>query len=433
MRLISTCGHGADASFREAIVAGLAPDGGLYMPVNVPRIAPDTVESWRGLPFGRLASALARTLLAGEFSDDVITRLTEAALDFPVPTRPLTDRLSLLELFHGPTLAFKDFGARFLARFFGHVLAERGDHATILVATSGDTGSAVARGFLNVPAIRVVVLYPAAKVSPFQESQMATLGGNITAVRVPGVFDDCQRLVKAAFRDPALTSLNLSSANSINIGRLLPQSFYYVASALAVSPRATDRVTFVVPSGNLGNLTAGLLAARMALPGARFVAACNANDVLPEYLDTGAYRARPSIQTISNAMDVGNPSNFARLLVLCRNAQQMTSVVTGERVDEQDTRRSIRDAWCADGVVLDPHAAVGYAAARRHLARGADGPIVVLATAHPAKFGDTVREVLGFEPELPESEHGWQAKPVLAVDLPDVRSISLAELLLSLE
>ncbi len=432
MRLASTSGRTPETTFSDALVRGLAPDGGLYAPVDLPRFAPATIDAWRGLPFGDVAAGLARAILAGEFPDEVIERLTRDALDFPVPTRILDDRLSVLELFHGPTLAFKDVGARFLARFFGWLAAERGDTATILVATSGDTGSAVARGFWNVPGIRVVVLYPAGKVSPFQEAQMATIGGNITAVRVPGVFDDCQRLVKTAFREPALARLGLSSANSINIGRLLPQSFYYVAATPAAAARSTDPITFVVPSGNLGNLTAGLLASRMAIPQARFVAACNANDVLPEYLDTGTYRSRPSVQTISNAMDVGDPSNFARLLAIAGDAAGMRPMIRGERVTDADTRAAIRDAWRAHGVVLDPHTAVGYRAAMRLLEAGREGPVVVLATAHPAKFADTVREELGFEPELPEAERDWRSRPLQAVDLPDTRLTSFVDLLKSL-
>lgn len=432
MRLVSTNGRAPASTFSDALLRGLAPDGGLYVPVDLPRFAPAAVDAWRGLPFGDAAAELARGLLADEFPDEVIEQLTRDALNFPIPTRTLDGRLSVLELFHGPTLAFKDIGARFLARFFGRLVALRGETATILVATSGDTGSAVARGFWNVPGIRVVVLYPAGKVSPFQEAQMATIGGNITAVRVPGVFDDCQRLVKAAFAVRELAGLGLSSANSINIGRLLPQSFYYVAATLAVATRSTDSITFVVPSGNLGNLTAGLLASRMAIPHAQFVAACNINDVLPEYLDTGAYRSRPSVQTISNAMDVGDPSNFARLLAIAGDAAAMRPDIRGERVTDDDTRAAIRDAWRVHGVVLDPHTAVGYRAATRLLHGGTEGPVVVLATAHPAKFADTVREELGFEPELPESERDWRSRPLQAVDLPDTRLPSFVDLLRSL-
>jgi threonine synthase len=335
----------------------------------------------------------------------------------------LEERLFALELFHGPTLAFKDFGARFMARLFGHALAERGGHATILVATSGDTGSAVARGFAGVPGVRVVVLYPAGKVSPFQEAQMATIGGNVDALRVPGTFDDCQRLVKAAFRDPALSALHLSSANSINIGRLLPQSFYYVAGYLAVAGASGQPVVFSVPSGNLGNLTAGVLAARMGVPIAGFIAATNVNDVLPEFLTSGRYRARPSIATISNAMDVGDPSNFARLLYLSDGSvDTMRKYVRGERITERETRDAIRRAYGRSGLVLDPHGAVAYAAARTYVASTDERhPVIALLTAHPAKFGDAIRAELGFEPQLPEQERDWLSRPVLATDLADTR------------
>jgi threonine synthase len=420
MRLFSTNHQSPIVGFREALRQGLAPDGGLYLPIELPRVVAGELAAWQSLPFDTLAVRLAERLLRDEFPEDVLGRLVADALNFPVPTVPQDDGLFLLELFHGPTLAFKDFGARFLARLFGYLLAERGGHATILVATSGDTGSAVARGFAGVPGIRVVVLYPAGKVSPFQEAQMAALGGNVTAVRVPGVFDDCQRLVKAAFVDPDLAHLRLSSANSINIGRLLPQMFYYFAGYLAAAPRPGDPVVFSVPSGNLGNLTAGVLASHMGLPVSRFIAATNVNDVLPEFLSTGVLRARPSIATLSNAMDVGDPSNFARLAALHEgSAERMGAAIRGERVTESETRAAIRHAHAQKGTILDPHAAVAYAAARR--GRGEPGrtaPIVVLATAHPAKFAAAIFEELGIEPELPAADRDWRTWQLRAVDLP---------------
>jgi threonine synthase len=435
MRLSSTGGRAPSVSFGEALLAGIAPDGGLYLPDAVPPIDAGDLASWRGRPFQDVACRLAERWLSDEFAAPVLGRLVSEALDFPVPTVEVDRGLRVLELFHGPTLAFKDFGARFLARFFGHLLARRGDHATILVATSGDTGSAVARGFAGVDAVRVVVLYPAGKVSAFQESQMATVGGNVTAVRVPGTFDDCQRLVKAAFPDPALTRLHLSSANSINIGRLLPQSFYYVFSYLSVAARPGDAVVFSVPSGNLGNLTAGVLARRMGLPAGRFVAATNVNDVLPEYLTTGAYRARPSIPTLSNAMDVGDPNNFARLVTLCgMGVEAMRAIVRGERVTETETRQEIRETYAGAGYVLDPHGAVACAAARRWQGDTAPGaPVVALATAHPAKFADAIAAELGFAPALPEHERGWRTKPLLAVGLPDSTSETFRDFLLALQ
>ncbi len=438
MMLTSTAGRSAPVNFREALARGLAPDGGLYQPVSLPAFGASHIESWRGLPLSALAIRLAAELLAGEFPEPVIERLVGEAINFPAPTVEVEPGHFVLELFHGPTLAFKDFGARFLARLFGHLLGETGTRAMILVATSGDTGSAVAQGFFGVANIRVVVLFPSGKVSPFQQAQMATLGGNITAVGVPGTFDDCQRLVKSAFLDSGLASLRLSSANSINIGRLLPQSFYYVASYLEVTRRVGDPVVFSVPSGNLGNLTAGLLAQRMGLPIARFVAASNVNDVLPEFLATGAYRARPATPTLSNAMDVGDPNNFPRLMALHDgDLARVRENVEGVVVDEAATRATIRDTWRRTGYLLDPHGAVGYAAGQRFIARRPgtaqpDCPVVSLATAHPGKFGAAIREELGFEPELPAQHRGWESKRLLDESLPDTAYHSFKEFLLAL-
>lgn len=419
MRLTSTGGQAQPVTFAEALQRGIAPDGGLYLPVTLPRFAAPQLEAWRGLSLPALAVRLSEELLDGEFPPSVIADLVSSAIDFPAPTVAVEPGRFVLELFHGPTLAFKDFGARFLARLFGHLLGESGARATILVATSGDTGSAVAQGFFGVPHIRVVVLYPTGKVSPFQRAQMATLGGNITAVSVPGTFDDCQRLVKSAFLDPDLSALGLSSANSINIGRLLPQAFYYLASYLAIVDRVGDPVIFSVPSGNLGNLTAGVLAQRMGLPVERFVAATNVNDVLPEFLATGVYRARAARPTISNAMDVGDPNNFPRLMALHGGDRaSLAGNVHGHVIDEAETRATIRETWARSSYLLDPHGAVGYAAGLRQRAASRPGtPIVSLATAHPGKFGGAIREELGFEPQLPDRFRDWAARPLLDVPL----------------
>ncbi len=424
MRLVSTRGQAA-ATFGDALLQGLAPDGGLYIPERIEPFPPGAIASWRGLPIGSVAWHVLSHLLGDEVPARDLEPLVRDAFDFPAPAVPVEDRRFVLELFHGPTLAFKDFGARFLARVFGYLLARRGDHATILVATSGDTGSAVAQGFFGVPRVRVIVLYPEGKVSPFQEAQMATLGGNVTAVRVPGTFDDCQRLVKRAFRDATLTDKHLSSANSINIGRLVPQAVYYFAAWLQV---AGDRgpVVFSVPSGNLGNITAGVIAQRLGLPVARFVAACNVNDVLPEYLRTGRLRTRPSVATLSNAMDVGDPNNFARLLALHGGQDDaLCANVKGMVVTDDETRSTLRGLYARTGYLVDPHTAVGYEAARRSAAASEVGggdrlPHIVLGTAHPAKFGDVVREELGFVPALPEAYKDWQTRPLRAHRLADV-------------
>ena len=427
-----------ERSFRQAALDGLAPGGGLYLPSTLPRASLAEIASWRGQPIAEVAAHVLGRLVGDEFDEAVFDRLTRDAFSFEAPLVTTADGLHVLELFHGPTLAFKDFGARFLGRVFGALLAERGDHATILVATSGDTGSAVAQGFHGIARLRVVVLYPAGKVSRFQESQMATLGGNVSAVKVPGVFDDCQRLVKTAFCDPDLHALHLSSANSINIGRLLPQAVYSFTALLSLAEPSfgspLPEAIFSVPSGNLGNLTAGVIAQRTGLPAARFLAACNLNDVLPEFLRTGGYRARPSIATASNAMDVGDPSNFVRLAALHEDSlEAMRANLSGYRVDERDTRATIREVYERTGYLLDPHGAIGYAAALRYRQETGDcRPIVTLATAHPAKFGEVIREELGFEPALPPEYEGWESRPVLAHAIVDTRYETFKDWLSSL-
>jgi len=419
MKLASTRHAAPSVTFRGALLRGLAPDGGLYLPTSLPPIGSDVMASWRGLSIGEVAVRVLTHLVGDEFGREALAGLARDAFDFPAPTVRLDAALSVLELFHGPTLAFKDFGARFLARVFGYLLKERGDHATILVATSGDTGSAVAQAFHGIPLVQVVVLYPAGRVSPFQEAQMATLGGNVTAIRVPGTFDNCQWLVKKAFLDERLARLNLSSANSINIGRLLPQAVYYVSSWLEAGGREAGEVVFAVPSGNLGNLTAGVIAQRLGLPVGRFLAATNLNDVLPDYLRTGTYRARPARQTMSNAMDVGDPSNLPRLIEIHGNAlDALRANVTGMSIDEAETRRTIRETYREAAYLLDPHSAVGIAAATRARTEiGERRPIIALATAHPAKFGDVIREELGFDPDMPDRWRGWESRIVRAEEL----------------
>ncbi|MDQ8192366.1 threonine synthase [Roseibacillus persicicus] len=390
---------------KEAVLRSLPADRGLYMPEEITPLPASFWESWRDLSLGELGFQVTRHLLGDAIPDEDLRPLVEEAINFPAPLYQLTDKLSVLELFHGPTLAFKDFGARFMARLMGYLTKDDGRELTVLVATSGDTGGAVASAFHNVPGTKVVILYPKGGVSDLQEKQLTTLGGNITALEVSGTFDDCQRLVKAAFSDRELSErLNLTSANSINISRLIPQSFYYFEAARQL-PEGI-KPTFIVPSGNFGNLTAGLLAQRLGLPIEKFVAATNTNDVVPRYLLGGTYEPRPSVATISNAMDVGAPSNFARMVDLfARPAKpaaeklteadaldEMSAHLQGLAYTDTATRHAIREVWENHRYALCPHTAVAYLAAKDI---ETPGHKIILSTAHPAKFLPTMEEELG--------------------------------------
>jgi len=385
---------------RQAVLAGLAPDGGLYMPEHIPVLPQRFFDELRSKSLHEIGFVVASTFLGDDVPAEELYKIVSGALNFEIPLVRVGDA-HVLELFHGPTLAFKDVGARFMARLMSYFVQsskkDDGRELTILVATSGDTGSAVANGFYNVPGIRVIVLYPSGKVSELQERQMTTLGGNITALEVDGVFDDCQRLVKQAFVDPSLmAALKLSSANSINIARLIPQMFYYFW-AMAQLPEGEPHVV-TVPSGNFGNITAGLMAKRMGLPIDRFIAATNENDVVPQYLISGEYQPRPSVATISNAMDVGAPSNFVRMLDLyAGDVQAMREDLVGIKISEQQTRETIARVQHQYGYTLDPHGAVAYNACERSVKRG-----VVIETASPAKFGDVVEQEIGMTIEIPE-------------------------------
>lgn len=391
--------------FREAVFAGLAPDGSLYRPVGTHDLS-ELFASFDGrTSYRACASRMTERLLAPEVDGALARRIAERAFAFSPVLRRLDERRQLLELFHGPTCAFKDFGAQFLAAAMEAFAETAGARIQVLVATSGDTGSAVAHAFHDRSGIDVVILYPSGRVSELQEKQLTTLGGNVHALEVSGSFDDCQRLAKEAFRDPALgRRLRLTSANSINIGRLLPQAFHYVWAA---APDRCDGAApvFCVPSGNFGHLTAGVYAWRWGLPVARFIAATNANDVVPRYLASGRFVPRPSLGTLSSAMDVGNPSNFERLLAAFGgDAGAMASAIDGFVVSDSDTRTGMRAAWDLHGALVDPHTAVGCVAADRFIATGAfpDRDVIVLSTAHPGKFAETVRDATGQEPELPE-------------------------------
>jgi threonine synthase len=413
MRLYSTNGGDKPVTFREAALRGLADDGGLFMPVEIPALPGAFWERCGAMPFAEIAQEMAFALVGDEIPREALRGIVRDAFNFDAPLVELAPDLFILELFHGPTLAFKDFGARFMARTLAYLRREEARDLTVLVATSGDTGSAVAHGFHNVAATRVVVLYPSGQVSRAQEQQLTTLGGNVSALEVRGTFDDCQRMVKAAFRDPEIRArLELTSANSINIARLLPQAFYYVW-AFAQSDGARGGPVFAVPSGNFGNLTAGLIARRMGLPARHFIAATNVNDVVPGYLADGVFAPRASLQTLSSAMDVGDPSNFARMLALFDGGHAlMASAISGYRFTDAETLDGMRELYDTYGYVVDPHTAVGYLGSRAYVAAGgAAGMRIVLATAHPAKFAAVCREALGMEVELPEALRGALEKP----------------------
>jgi threonine synthase len=372
------------------------------MPAEIARHSPEQIHEFRTLPEAETNVRVLQPFVSPELPEEVLRQITAEAIDFPAKVVSLTPDLHILELFHGPTLAFKDFGARFLARLMGYFVRGESQQLTVLVATSGDTGSAVAHGFLGVPGIRVVILYPSRRVSEAQEKQFTTLGQNITALEVAGTFDDCQRLVKQAFSDAELSQrARLTSANSINVGRLLPQMLYYVA---ALCQLADAPVVVSVPSGNLGNLTAGLFAKRIGAPIAKFVAATNANDVVPRFLASGEFHPQPAKRTYSNAMDVGNPSNLARLLDLCGGSvPALRSEISAYSASDEETLREMRSTREQYSYLLDPHSAVGvlgWRAYQRERAEPAQG--LVLATAHPAKFAGVVQDAVGEAPPLPE-------------------------------
>ncbi len=388
-----------------AVLRGLAPDGGLYSPVELPVLSPERIQSLRTMPFSDLAFDIAQEFVGGEIPGDTLKALCTDAFNFEVPLKEIAPHTYVLELFHGPTCAFKDFGARFMARLFRHFLGKGGQPLTVLVATSGDTGSAVANAFFDTDPhapISVAILFPKGKVTPVQEKQMTTLGHNVTAYEVDGTFDDCQAIVKKALADDSVTSRRqLTSANSINIARLLPQVLYYVRAMVQLPQEAKPLIS--VPSGNLGNLTGGLIAHRMGAQAHQWIAACNRNDPFPTYLRTGVFAPHPSYETISNAMDVGNPSNLARISHLFGgDPSALREIVTGETVSDDETRREMRRCAQETGYVVCPHTAVGLAAGRRHLDTiSAKHPLVVVGTAHPAKFSATVEPEIGKPVEYP--------------------------------
>lgn len=404
MKYYSTNRKASDATLEEAVVKGLAADRGLYMPHNIRILPASFYEQIDQLSFQEIASQVADAFFGEDVPAGTLKQIVYDTLSFDVPVVRVKENIYSLELFHGPTLAFKDVGGRFMARLLGYFIRKEGKRqVNVLVATSGDTGSAVANGFLGVEGIHVYVLYPKGKVSEIQEKQFTTLGRNITAVEVDGTFDDCQALVKSAFMDQELNErMQLTSANSINVARFLPQAFYYFYAYAQMKKLGREKELVVcVPSGNFGNITAGLFAKRMGLPVKRFIAANNRNDIFYQYLKTGQYAPKPSVQTIANAMDVGDPSNFARILDLYEGSHDaIASEISGETYTDDQIRETVQLTYDETGYLLDPHGACGYRALSENLQPGEVG--VFLETAHPAKFLHTVEDIIGTDINIPE-------------------------------
>ena len=401
MMYYSTNGKAPDATLAKAVVNGLAEDRGLYMPRSIKKLPKDFFEQIQDLTFQELSCTVADAFFGEDIPADALHKMVCDTLSFDCPVVRVEDGIYALELFHGPTLAFKDVGARFMARMLGHFAGGR--EINVLVATSGDTGSAVANGFLGVEGVRVFVLYPKGKVSPIQECQFTTLGGNITALEIDGCFDDCQALVKNAFMDEALrAALPLTSANSINVARFLPQAFYYFNAYARLRKQGFGgQPVICVPSGNFGNLCAALFGAEMGLPVRRFIAANNANRVFFDFLQSGVYTPRPSLQTLANAMDVGDPSNFARIWELYgRSVDAIRARIGGCTVDDATIAATIRECLASTHYLLDPHGACGYRALKDGLQEGETG--IFCETAHPAKFKEKVEAITGAEVLVPE-------------------------------
>jgi threonine synthase len=422
MNYYSTRNKAEKRRFAEAALAGLAPDGGLYIPETIPLLPNAVASSLASLSFTDIAFEVIKPFVREDVPDTVLGDMVNAAYPFEAPLVPVGPYF-VLELFHGPTAAFKDFGARFMARVFSYLRRGEDKPLTILTATSGDTGGAVADGFFGVEGISVTVLYPKGRVTPLQEKQIAGLGGNIQAVAVEGSFDDCQKLVKEAFvRADLRKKRDLTSANSINIARLIPQAVYYIAGA-----GKRPGITYAVPSGNFGNLTAGVYAQKMGAPISRFIAATNSNKTVPDYLETGLYEGRPSLPTISNAMDVGSPSNFERLAAHW-SLDELRALMRGIWITDEETRQTIRRVHTETGYTLDPHGAVGWSALDKARIPGGLSPLAVLETAHPAKFVETVEPLVGNVP-VPPALAKALSRDISSVTIPaDIES--LVELML---
>lgn len=419
MEYYSTNGKAGRATLQEAVVKGLAADKGLFMPEVIKTLPSSFFDKMKDMSFQEIAYTVADAFFGEDVDAASLKKIVYDTLSFDVPLVRVNDNIYSLELYHGPTLAFKDVGARFMSRLLGYFIAKENKEVNVLVATSGDTGSAVANGFLGVEGIRVFVLYPKGKVSPIQECQFTTLGKNITALEIDGVFDDCQALVKSAFMDEDLNKhMKLTSANSINVARFLPQAFYYFCAVAQLHKMGIkENIVICVPSGNFGNITAGLFGKRMGLPASRFIAANNKNDIFYQYLQTGVYNPKPSVQTIANAMDVGDPSNFARILDLYgKSHKEISAEISGCTYTDEQIKETLNDCYQKHKYLLDPHGAVGYRALCENLKAGETG--VFLETAHPAKFKETVEGIIGEPVGIPQKLQEFMKGKKQSIELP---------------
>lgn len=414
MKYYSTNHQTSDVTLQETVVKGLAADKGLFMPERINTLPASFFKQMSTMSLQEVAYQVAQAFFGEDIPADKLKQIVYDTMSFDIPLVKVSDNIYSLELFHGPTLAFKDVGARFMARMLGYFVSGQDKMVNVLVATSGDTGSAVANGFLGVEGIHVYVLYPKGKVSLIQEKQFTTLGQNITALEVDGTFDDCQRLVKSAFMDAELNQhMQLTSANSINVARFLPQAFYYF---WAVAQLQVANIVCCVPSGNFGNITAGLFGKRMGLSINRFIAANNRNDIFYQYLQTGQYNPRPSIATIANAMDVGDPSNFARVLALYDNSHAaICQDISGATYTDEEIAEEIRRVYETNGYLLDPHGACGHRALREGLRPGETG--FFIETAHPAKFKDTVENIIGEPVSIPQRLQDFMKGTKQSIDM----------------
>ncbi|SDD24083.1 threonine synthase [Niabella drilacis] len=409
----------SNVTFKEATIKGQAPDKGLYFPESLPRIDADLIRNIESLPEAEIAFRVIRPYVGAAIPEAVLFDIVSQTVNFPFPLKPVTNSIASLELFHGPTLAFKDVGARFMSRCLGYFLKDQQKEVTVLVATSGDTGGAVASGFYDVEGVQVVILYPKGRVSPVQEKQLTALGKNITALEVAGSFDDCQRLVKQAFTDDAIRAKRfLTSANSINVARWLPQQFYYFFAYKQWQEKGIGPVVSV-PSGNFGNICAGLLAKVTGLPLGHFIAACNANDVVPGFLQTENWQPKKAVATLSNAMDVGDPSNFVRIMELFgRQFLKLKEQVSATSISDADTIATIKAVFAETGYTLDPHGAVAYRALENYQQTHPGTKGIILETAHPVKFPEAVKQATGGDIEVPASLGDLMQQPKQAVAMP---------------